>query len=454
MNDRRNEDRQGDVEMALESVESKRNDECCEGDRLVGCRGVEGKDGSGVMTGEKLYNFADAVVSRGDESTGEGNKNDVENVVHEYEAHTGSGRNVDERDREDLRDNCNVYPASSIRAAVSSPSCSVSLVCSTLFSVSNSTTSVVSTSGWDLGSVPNTVIPPHLDVGSAMSSLCVTSPCCTVLSLATPSCSAPSPSSVSLAPSLSSLLPTPLVSPVAKQCPESPVTTSVLSTESKSPPLSVSKPIRPLQIPRLVLPDNLASERSPMKLYSPISPAISRSPGPYSPISPAPVLSVGLSPSVTNADAGFKNQYSPVTPVSLPPLGPYSPISPALQSLGPYSPISPATDSIPAGFPASLASQSSHLRWVTFAGWPAVASQYLSVDSHPGCAALTVNSSTEDSAPKMYLTEKGDEEKDEQLPTEQRTSKLLGVVQWLSFGMVLMLSSAFIVSPLDFEYVH
>lgn len=249
---------------------------------------------------------------------------------------------------------------------------------------------------------------------------------------------------VGLSPSPQSpLFPTPpLGSPGDLKSTESSVEKeeSLSCAEVESTPPSVSaatRPLRPLQIPKLVLPEcpPSAFALSPMGPYSPISPASARSSHQRSPMSPADAHLLGPWSPISPASRSPQDPYSPITPVSLPPLGPYSPISPAtLPSLGPYSPISPAADAVPVGLASSLAP--------SFTGapsWPMFASsQFLSVGSRPISSSWTFErlpcTSWEGNAPLLSMAgNSGGESNIELLASGAGTSKLLVVVQWLCF---------------------
>ncbi|KAL8603718.1 hypothetical protein ACOMHN_024334 [Nucella lapillus] len=269
---------------------------------------------------------------------------------------------------------------------VGNGSFSVSLSASSELSVSDSVLSVggpvcgsASGCSWTVVSVPSALLSPGVSVVSAESSASLDSSCSPVVTTCVPSLQH---WSQALLPS--SLFPTPpQLSPVGFQSHENPVDSAVSGTETKLTPPSLSSPaklLRPLQIPKLVLPEHAPASPNPLGPYSPISSVGGLSPRPYSPISPAAVTSAAA----VSSSEGKQSPYSPITPVSLfPPLGPYSPISPvALTSPGPYSPISPAAGAL-SGTLASFLSSFSSATWSSIGSLsPVAASQLFSVNTH------------------------------------------------------------------------
>ena len=318
----------------------------------------------------------------------------------------------------------------------------------------------VGVSGAGLGCAPTllssgscAVLPPGFGVGSALSSACylsfssVLSPVPAWLFPPVGHCR------LSVAPSPPSpLFPTPpLRSPGGLESPDIiTVEKEQLSPGAESeptPPLSsAARLLRPLQIPRLVLPDRppSASALSPMGPYSPISPAIATSPLRFSSIPPADANSLGPYSPISPARRLSQDPYSPITPVSLPPLGPYSPISPAaFPPLGPYSPISPASDGSPAGLSSGFAPFFPPPPFLpSAASWPTFASsRFLSVGSRPDvspCAPVRLSSSSgEGDAARLSVAGDcgggGGGSDNGELASKAGTSKLLVVVQWLCF---------------------
>lgn len=327
-----------------------------------------------------------------------------------------------------------------------------SVVCSSLSSSSHTLCAFsVSLSGMGSNSASTVlptyscaVLPYSVGVSSALSSVPVES-FSSLLSPISLSLFPPVPHChVNLAQAPQSpLFPTPLGSPGDLKSPavsmEKEVSLSGTELQSPAPSLSTAtRPIRPLQIPRLVLPESRpsVSALSPMGPYSPISPASIRSPQLFPPTSPAGAQLLGPYSPISPASRLSQDPYSPITPVSLPPLGPYSPISPVtIPSLGPYSPISPATDAVPAGFASGITPSVS----TSVTSWPMFASsQFLPGSSHPISSPWTLErascSSWEGNAPLLSVAGNcGSESNNEQLAPDAGTSKLLVVVQWLCF---------------------